>query len=69
MGWGSGSELAEGLWDDLRPLIPKKHRKKAALAVIEAVENHDCDTIQECEQLCKDAEVTFDDCGRREDDE
>jgi len=61
MGWASGSELAENLWDNLRPLIPAKNRKKAAKAVIAAVQDHDCDTVHECEQLCKDAGVKLED--------
>lgn len=56
MGWSSGSELAEEVWDMFRGLI-RKDKKKYAKRLIELFENMDCDTIYECEQLCKDAGV------------
>lgn len=56
MGWASGSELAERVWDDVRTCIPSEiDRRTAAKRVIEAFEDMDCDTIGECEQLVKDA--------------
>lgn len=67
MGWASGSELAEEIWDIVRPYIPNgdQGRKLIARDIIEAFENHDCDTMDECEQLQEDAQLpqTCWDCG------
>lgn len=56
MGWASGSELAEQLWEEIRDYIPKKDRIAAATRFIEAFEQADCDTMEECEQLQRDAD-------------
>ena len=56
MGWGSGSMLAEGLWDDLRPLLPPETRQAAALVIIDHFEHHDCDTLDEAQRLMADAD-------------
>ena len=53
MGWGSGVEVAEEIWDGLKKHIPKEKRKVVAQIIVEAVENHDCDTICDSEELCK----------------
>jgi hypothetical protein len=55
MGWASGSELAESVWSLFRKHVPKEQRKQVALKLIDLFEDRDCDTIDECEQLCKDA--------------
>lgn len=60
MGWASGSELAEQLWLKVRKYLEPSERKAIARHFIESFENFDCDTICECEQLCIDAEVTWD---------
>jgi hypothetical protein len=62
MGWASGSQLAEEVWDVVRPLIPAAKRKKAALSIIDSFESYDCDTLDEAETLMKDA-------GRQNEDE
>lgn len=51
MGWGSGVDVAEDVWDLLKKYVPKNKRKEAARAVIEIFENHDCDTLQDSEEL------------------
>jgi len=56
MGWASGSELAESVWSLVRDHIPQRRRKEVALDLIDLFENMDCDTIEECEELCRDAE-------------
>lgn len=56
MGWASGSELAERVWGEVREFIPDDKRKNVANEIIDAFEDMDCDTIDECEQLVKDAE-------------
>lgn len=55
MGWASGSELAEKLWEGVREFVPEEDRGVVAKFFIDAFEDQDCDTIYECEQLVKDA--------------
>ena len=55
MGWASGSELAEDVWDVVRPFIPMEERKKVARSIVQAFENRDCDTLDEAETLIADA--------------
>lgn len=56
MGWASGSELAERVWGDVRKYIPDTERQAVANNVIDAFEDMDCDTMEECEQLMQDAD-------------
>lgn len=56
MGWSSGSELAETLWNEVREYVPKNKRKEVANAFVDAFESYDCDTIDECEVLMDDAQ-------------
>lgn len=56
MGWASGSSLAEEVWDAVRPKLRNTDRKEVANAIIDAFEDMDCDTMDECEQLMEDAE-------------
>lgn len=55
MGWASGSEVGDTIWDGIRGFIPAGNREEAARIVIDALESQDCDTIYECEQLVIDA--------------
>jgi hypothetical protein len=55
MGWASGSELAEDVWNVVRPLIPGNKRKNAAASIVELFEYCDCDTLYEAEQLVADS--------------
>lgn len=55
MGWASGSEVGDNIWDGIRDLIPEENRQEAARVVINALEDQDCDTIGECENLVIDA--------------
>jgi hypothetical protein len=61
MGWSEGSEIAKDVWSTFRKYVPKKDRKKLARKLIKFVEDRDCDTIEECTTLCKDAEI-FEEC-------
>jgi len=56
MGWARGSELAEVVWNLVRDYIPVDRRPKIARRFIDHFEDMDCDTIDECETLCADAE-------------
>jgi len=61
MGWASGSSLAEEVWEAVRKLIPASRKKmQAARKIIEAFQDCDCDTIQDCERLCDDAGLVYD---------
>ena len=53
MGWASGSELAEEIWDIVKKYIPKNKKKKVAKQLVEAFEDRDCDTMCEAEELFK----------------
>jgi hypothetical protein len=55
MGWASGSALAVEVWELMRERIPKKYRQEIAERLVELFEDHDCDTMDECELLMKDA--------------
>jgi hypothetical protein len=55
MGWANGSELAEGIWLEIRKYIPKDKKQKVARKLIDMFEDMDCDTINECETLLKAA--------------
>lgn len=55
MGWSSGSELAEDIWNTISNHISKDNQEKVARKLIELFENYDCDTIDEAYKLCKAA--------------
>lgn len=55
MGWASGSSLAEDIWDLIKNDLKPKQRKIIASGLIDLFEDMDCDTIDECEELCRDA--------------
>lgn len=55
MGWASGSTVGDQIWNNIRGFIPEGNRAEAAKIVIDALEDQDCDTIDECELLVKDA--------------
>lgn len=61
MGWASGSQLAEEIWEVVGKHIPSKNKKQVAKKLIDLFEDSDCDTIDEAEDLCKAA-------GRSEED-
>lgn len=61
MGWARGSELAEVVWDLVRDYISIGSRPRIARRFIDHFEDMDCDTIDECETLCADAEHFFED--------
>lgn len=69
MGWASGSEVGDTIWNGIRGFIPEGNREEAAKIVIDALEDQDCDTIYECEQLVKDAKLESEYWPEEEDDE
>ena len=61
MGWASGSALAEDIWEAVAPhLRSKAVRQEVARAIIDAFEYVDCDTLDECEDLCEAAGRVYD---------
>lgn len=54
MGWANGSQIAQEIWDAVRPWLTKDQRRVVGIKLINIFENNDCDTIEEAEQLCKD---------------
>lgn len=69
MGWASGSEIGNEIWNPIRNFIAEGNRAEAAKIVIDALESRDCDTIHECEQLVKDAGLEAEYWSEEEDDE
>ncbi len=53
MGWASGSELLEYVWDTVKKEIPRARRKHVAQRLVDIFEGADCDTVCEVEELCK----------------
>ena len=47
MGWASGGELADNVWDVVSSYIPKGAKAKVAQDLIDIFEGRDCDTMQE----------------------
>lgn len=55
MGWSSGSQLADEVWRLVRPHLLVGSRMPLAKGIIKIFESYDCDTMEECERLQKDA--------------
>jgi hypothetical protein len=55
MGWASGSALADDVWALFRKHVPAKNRRAVARKLVDMFEGEDCDTMDECERLMKDA--------------
>jgi len=50
MGWASGSELADTLFNYVQIAVRDDNvRKMMALKFVETFESHDCDTMCECQ--------------------
>jgi len=56
MGWASGSNLAEQMYDEIRKHIPVKKRKVVARAILENFEGNDADDWDYGSALLKDAD-------------
>lgn len=55
MGWAGGSQIAGDVWKLVRFYIPRKERERIANQIVDIFEQHDCDTMDEAEQLMADA--------------
>lgn len=51
MGWASGSELAEQIWDIVKHHITDNDKQNVARGICDAFEDFDCDTIIEADDL------------------
>jgi hypothetical protein len=47
MGWGSGSVVADAVWDVVKKYIPEEDHEEVADQLIEVFEDEDCDTMME----------------------
>jgi len=47
MGWTTGSEIAQDLWNAIKDELNDKQKKKIKEAIIEVFEDFDCDTMYE----------------------
>lgn len=79
MGWASGANLADSLWDSVKQYIPKDKQAQVAAEFIDIFEGRDCDTMMEtqlwelankhcpaCNQDGSFEGETLDDCPRCE---
>lgn len=54
MGWASGGDLADDVWkaiEPLRALASPEVLEQVARDLVEAFEDQDCDTLEECQGL------------------
>lgn len=49
MGWCSGSEIAQELWEEIKDELTAKQKKIIKAKIIKVFENNDCDTMEEIE--------------------
>ena len=61
MSWTGGASLADKAWAIVRPHIDPHSRQEVAEAFIDAFEDEDADTMDECTQLQKDLKTDSDD--------
>ncbi len=47
MGWASGADVLESVWDDVKAFIPQSKRLEVATALAATFAHADCDTIGE----------------------
>ncbi len=51
MGWSSGTNLIENVWDIVRKEIPEKKRVNILAKIIDAFTDEDWDCVEEIEDL------------------
>jgi hypothetical protein len=62
MGWCGGVSIAESVCSLVREHIPTEERQKIASKIVEIFEDEDADTMDEADQLMKDAGRDKDPC-------
>jgi hypothetical protein len=55
MGWASGSQLAEDVWEAVRPHLSEDVRRMVAIEIVGLFEGYDCDTLCEAQTLVVDS--------------
>lgn len=55
MGWASGADVANEMWDNLRFILPQMIRREVAKIIVDALEGADWDTKDEAPLLMADA--------------
>lgn len=68
MGWASGRSLMEEIMPAVQEL-PRKFRHRLYVALIEAFEGNDCDTLYECCDSSPDFKLAFEEVNPPDDDE
>lgn len=58
MGWGSGAEVFERVWSEVRRNLPQHKLDDICVKVIGIFEDFDCDTIADCIDRSK-PEIAF----------
>lgn len=56
MGWASGSQLGEKVWDVVRGWVPPNQRQAVATEIYELFEAEDADDWDPESNLCRDAD-------------
>ena len=51
MGWASGTDVADGVWEAVKEYIPDDKKKEVANNIIDVLEDQDWDNVQESEEL------------------
>lgn len=51
MGWASGTDVADGVWEAVKEYIPDDKKKEVANSIIDVLEDQDWDNVQESEEL------------------
>ena len=69
MGWAGGSGVFDDIYAGIRQHIPKNNRKQVVEVIFEALENADCDTLDECRGRWKEVDAVLDERYPPEDDE
>ena len=61
MGWGTGSEVAERVWNLAEAFVPKAKRAELACELVALFRYFDCDTMGECDFV--EEYLEYDDLG------
>jgi hypothetical protein len=49
MGWGSGGQLAEEMWEDIKEYIPQENKEKVAEIIYDHFNGYDADNWESCD--------------------
>lgn len=51
MGWSGGTEIGQGVWDAVKQYIPEDKKREVAKDIVDTLESHDWDNVQEVPEL------------------